>query len=114
MLTAWQQRSEPVGFFVGEAIAPVLHRVAGDKAHRFTARNHTEPLMIPVDVHVSMRVPVSLLALGRRVGMYVQEIDDISHVVRRMLAHGSAHVAPLEAAIWDGEVWTVDRVDTLV
>ena len=114
MLTAWQQRREPVGFFVGEPMAPVLHRAVGDKAHRFTARNHTEPLMVPVDVHVSMRVPVSLLALGRRVGMYVQDLDDVSHVARRLLAHGSAHIAPLPAAIWDGETWTVDRVDALV
>ena len=106
MIDAWQQQSDPIGLFVGLASVPLVHTAVGDKAHRFVIRDHAMPLMVHMDPHTPLRSLVSCLAIGRRVGCFLHEENDISHAARRILAAAPGHVSHLPTAVWNGGAWS--------
>lgn len=112
MLSAWQQRPEPLGLFVGVS-SSFLHQQVGDRAHRFVVRDARMPLLISLSPHLPLRVVVACLAIGRRVGCFLQEEDDVVHAARRVLAAAPGHIAHVPVAVWNGARWESHRLSEL-
>ncbi|PIR47810.1 hypothetical protein COV06_00185 [Candidatus Uhrbacteria bacterium CG10_big_fil_rev_8_21_14_0_10_50_16] len=106
MIEAWQQRSEPIGLFVGAPEFPLLHTVIGDRAHRFVVRGQGMPLVVQMHPNIPVRTLVSCLVIGRRVGCYLNDEDDIMHTAHRLLRAAPGHIARLPVAVWDGGAWS--------
>ncbi len=106
MLDAWQQQSEPIGFFVGVAGFPLLHETAGDKAHRFVIRNQETPLIVRMGPHIPLRSLVACLAIGRRVGCFLRDEEDVAHSARRILAAAPGHLRHVPATVWQQDNWS--------
>ena len=114
MIDVWQQRGEPLGLLVGVEPSGAVHTQVGDRAHRFSVRNRSLPLVMVLHPHQSWRVPVSLLAIGSRVAICIPEEDDVPRVAKRLLVHGTAHLADCQTALWDGDVWRSTELQALV
>ncbi|HBU27956.1 TPA: hypothetical protein DEB00_02460 [Candidatus Uhrbacteria bacterium] len=113
MVEAWLQRSEPIGLFLAAPDYPLMHLSVGDRAHRFVVRDQRLPLIVAMGPHTPLRSLVSCLMIGRNVGCYLHDEDDIAHTAHRLLQAAPGHIAMLPVAVWDGRLWSRHTVQEL-